>query len=310
MCFITDILTHPLMELRWFPLFYFYRQHWHEWSCMSPFCVDILFLSHRGVPMRGIAEPYNNLILCTLKSSPSVFQNGNTSFHFYCQWGFWFLHILYNTAVQLFDYINPGGASGKEPPTNAGHAALMPGLGRSPGGGHDNPFQYSFLGHPMVGGAWRAMSTGLQRIGHNWSDLACMHPIVYQVMSYWYFSLHFLKVLLLFSCSVMSDSSQPHGLQHARLPCPSPSPGACSNSCSLSPWCHPTISSSVILSSSCFQSFSASGSFLMNRFFASSGQSTGASVSAFNFRAIRLRPECLMTLNVFLSVYCPFVDFL
>ena len=156
MCFITDILTHPLMELRWFPLFYFYRQHWHEWSCMSPFCVDILFLSHRGVPMRGIAEPYNNLILCTLKSSPSVFQNGNTSFHFYCQWGFWFLHILYNTAVQLFDYINPGGASGKEPPTNAGHAALMPGLGRSPGGGHDNPFQYSCLENPMDRGAWRA----------------------------------------------------------------------------------------------------------------------------------------------------------
>ena len=68
--------------------------------------------------------------------------------------------------------------------------------------------------------------------------------------------------LLLFSCSVVSDSLRPHGLQHARLPCPSPSPGACSNSCPLSQWCHPTISSSVIPFSSCLQSFPASGSFL------------------------------------------------
>ena len=59
--------------------------------------------------------------------------------------------------------------------------------------------------------------------------------------------------LLLFSHSVMSNSLQPHGLQHARLPCPSTSPGACSNSCPLCPWCHPTISSSVISFSSCLQ---------------------------------------------------------
>ena len=64
----------------------------------------------------------------------------------------------------------------------------------------------------------------------------------------------------LFSCSVMSDSLRPHELQHTRLPHPSPSPRACSNSCSLSQWCHPTISSSV-LSFSCLQSFPASGSF-------------------------------------------------
>ena len=80
-----------------------------------------------------------------------------------------------------------------------------------------------------------------------------------------------------FSCSVMSDTLQPHGLQHARLPCPSPSPGACSNSCPLSRWCHPTISSSVIPFSSCLQSFPASGSFLMNQFFESGGQSIGVS---------------------------------
>ena len=70
------------------------------------------------------------------------------------------------------------------------------------------------------------------------------------------------RLFLLLSCSVMSDSLQPHGLHHARLPGPSPSPGICSNSCPLSRWCHPTISSSVI-PFSCPQSFSSSGSFPM-----------------------------------------------
>ena len=70
-----------------------------------------------------------------------------------------------------------------------------------------------------------------------------------------------------FSCSVVSDSLQPHGLQHTRLPCPSPTPGAYSNSCPLSQWCHPTISSSVIPFSSCLHSFPASGSFPMSQFF-------------------------------------------
>ena len=81
---------------------------------------------------------------------------------------------------------------------------------------------------------------------------------------------------LLFRHSVMSDSLQPHGLQHARLPCPSTPPGVYSDSCPLSRWCHPTISSSVILFS-CFKYFPASGSFLMSHFFASGGQSFGAS---------------------------------
>ena len=65
--------------------------------------------------------------------------------------------------------------------------------------------------------------------------------------------------LLLFSCSVVSDSSQPHGLQHTRLPCPSSSPGACSNSCPLSQWCNPTVLSSLVPFSSCLQSFPTSG---------------------------------------------------
>ena len=84
---------------------------------------------------------------------------------------------------------------------------------------------------------------------------------------------------LLFSSSVVSDSLGPHGLQQARLPCPSSSPGACSNSCPLSQWCHPATLSSVIPFSSCFQSFPASGSFPMTRFFALGGQSIGASAS-------------------------------
>ena len=89
-----------------------------------------------------------------------------------------------------------------------------------------------------------------------------------------------INCFLLYSCSVMSDSSQPHGLQHTRLLCPSLSPRACSNSRPLSQWCHPSISSSVIPFSTCLQSFPASWSFLMSRLFASGGQSIGASASA------------------------------
>ena len=83
-----------------------------------------------------------------------------------------------------------------------------------------------------------------------------------------------------FSRSVMSDSLWPHGLQHDRLPCPSPTPRAYSNSCPSSRWCHPTISSCVIPFSSCPQSFPASGSFPMSWLFPSGGQSIGASASA------------------------------
>ena len=82
-----------------------------------------------------------------------------------------------------------------------------------------------------------------------------------------------------FSRSVVSDSLWPHGLQHTRLPCPSPTPGACSNSRPSSQWCHSTISSSVI-PFSCLQSFPASGSFPMSQIFTSDGQSIGASASA------------------------------
>ena len=82
-----------------------------------------------------------------------------------------------------------------------------------------------------------------------------------------------------FSCSVVSNCLWPHRLQHSRLPCPSPTPRVYSNSCPLSRWYHPTISSSLVPFSSCLQSFSASGYFPMSQFFASSGQSIGVSAS-------------------------------
>ena len=85
--------------------------------------------------------------------------------------------------------------------------------------------------------------------------------------------------LVQFSCSVMSDSLWPHELQHARPPCPSPTPGVHPNPCSLSRWCHSTISSSVMPFSSCPQSFPASGSFQMSQLFSSGGQSIGVSAS-------------------------------
>ena len=83
-----------------------------------------------------------------------------------------------------------------------------------------------------------------------------------------------------FSRSVMSDSLQPHELQHARPPCPSPTPGVYSDSCPSSQWCHPAISSSVVPFSSCPQSLPESESFSMSQLFSWGGQSTGVSASA------------------------------
>ena len=90
---------------------------------------------------------------------------------------------------------------------------------------------------------------------------------------------HFSHSSVQFSCSVLSNSLWPHGLQHARLSCPSPTLGACSNSCPSSWWCHPTNSSSVV-PFSCLQSFPVSGYFPMSHFFTSGGQSIGVSASA------------------------------
>ena len=90
----------------------------------------------------------------------------------------------------------------------------------------------------------------------------------------------FLPTYIQFSHSVMSNSLQPHELQHARPPCPSPTPGVHLNSCPSSRWCHPAISSSVVPFSSCPQSLKASGSFPMSQLFTWGGQSIGLSASA------------------------------
>ena len=90
----------------------------------------------------------------------------------------------------------------------------------------------------------------------------------------------FSVLVFQFSCSVVCYSLWPHGVQHTRLPCPSPTPGACSNSCPLSQWCHPTILSSFFPFSSCLQSFPAPGSLQTSQFFTSGGQRIGVSASA------------------------------
>ena len=133
----------------------------------------------------------------------------------------------------------------------------------SPGGGHGKT-QPSILAWKIP---WTEKHSGLQsmgahRVGHDRSNSARMHTY------------------LLFSRWVVSDSLQRHGLQHARLPCPSPSPGVYSNLFPLSQWCHSTILSSVVPFSSCLQSFPASGSFLMSQLFAPGSQSIGVWASA------------------------------
>ena len=103
----------------------------------------------------------------------------------------------------------------------------------------------------------------------NW----CFYHCKWFLLTWWHSSVQF-------SPSVMSDCLWPHGLQHARPPCPSSTLKVYSNSCTLSWWCHPTLSSSVVPFSSHLQSFPASGSFPMSHFFASGGQTIGVSASA------------------------------
>ena len=183
----------------------------------------------------------------------------------------------------------PGGSDGKELACRAGDLGLIPGSGRSPGGGNGNPFQYSWLGNPMDRGAWWATVHGVTKSSTWISDLNdkssypdtltsphctwkgkaqepflwcewklnpqyCGAPFLLlrlakNLSSMWrgyretrklvYFSVQF-------SCSLVSNSLRPQELQHPRLLCPSPTPRVHSNSCPLSQWCHPTISSSVI----------------------------------------------------------------
>ena len=132
----------------------------------------------------------------------------------------------------------------KNPPTNAGYireVGAIPGSGRFPGGVHGNPLQYSCLENPMD------RLVGYSPKGHKQLDTT---KVTYHLRTTHQYQ---------FSHSVMSESLQPYGLQHPRFPCPSPAPGACSNSCPLSQWCYPTISSSVVPFFSCLQSFPALG---------------------------------------------------
>ena len=108
-----------------------------------------------------------------------------------------------------------------------------------------------------------------------------------------------------FSCSVVSNSLRPHGLQHARPPCPSATPGVYSNSCPLSQWCHPTISSSVIPFSSHLQSFPASGSFPVSQLFTSGGQNIRVSASTSISMSISLYNLHLYLFSLYLFLYLP-----
>ena len=106
-----------------------------------------------------------------------------------------------------------------------------------------------------------------------------------EVSVYQFLHIYFVKVSINISCSSVQslscvDSLRPHGLQHSRLPCLSSSPGAYTNSCLSSWWCHPSISSSVVPFFSHLQSLPASGSFLISQFFSSGGQSIGVSAAA------------------------------
>ena len=125
---------------------------------------------------------------------------------------------------------------------------------------------------------------GSQRVRHNWAISLSLSPCARG----WKVFLHKDwavpdKVIMFnsvqFGCSVTSNSLWPHGLQHARPPCPLPTPRVYSNSSLLSQWCHPIISSSVVPFFSCLQSFAASGSSSRSQFFTSGGQSIGASAS-------------------------------
>ena len=192
----------------------------------------------------------------------------------------------------------PGGSMVKNPPATQ-ETQVQSLSWKDPGGGNGNPLQYSWLENYMNREAWWATVHGIAKIWMQLGDWAHMPSNIWAHMfiaalwtaAKWQKQLkcllkdiHPLKTNQIssvqFSHSVMSDSLRPHGMQHARLPCPSPTPRACSNSCSSSWWCHPTISSSVVPFSSSLQYFPESVSFPISQFFTSGGQSIGASAPA------------------------------
>ena len=135
----------------------------------------------------------------------------------------------------------------------------------------------------MDGGAWWATVYGVAKSRTRLSDFTSLQLSGASILCFLTLSLLRVHrwVSIQFSCSGVSNSLWPHGLQHARLPCPSPTSRVCSNSCPSSQWCPATISSSVDPFSSRLQSFPASGFFQMSQLFASWGQSIGVSASAF-----------------------------
>jgi len=155
--------------------------------------------------------------------------------------------------------------SGKESALQWRRHGFDPWWRRSPGEGNDNPLQCSCLGNP-----WTEDSGGLRSMGTQKSRTWVSN----KKKQIKYFS------SVQFSCSVVSDSLPPHESQHARPPCPSPTPGVHPNSCASSQWCHPAISSSVVPFSSCPQSLPTSESFPTSQLFAWGGQSTGVSALA------------------------------
>ena len=147
-------------------------------------------------------------------------------------------------------------------------------------------FDYQLFEFPLL---WSAMSVSGGGVGRQWpaAGLGALSVAVGAWDLWKEVTIIFITSTIVsvsqFICSLVSDSLRPHGLQHRRPPCPSPTPGVYSNSCPSSQWCHPTISSSVIPFSSHLQSFPASGSFQMSQLFASGGQSIGVSVSTLVF---------------------------
>ena len=129
-------------------------------------------------------------------------------------------------------------------------------------GGHSHYASNHMVGHTVL--CWTWCITQLSPLLEWWGALKSSIILISSIQ---------------FSCSVVSNSLQPHGLQHIRPSCPSPTPGVYSNLCILSWWCHPTISSSVNPFPSCLQSFPASRAFPTSQFFTSGGQSIGVSAS-------------------------------
>ena len=146
----------------------------------------------------------------------------------------------------------------------------------------ENPLDCKEIQPVQHKGITDSMDMGLGILKQLVMDRETWHTAKTELNWYSYNRIQFMKKTwqTQFSCSVVSYSLQPHGLQHARLPCSSQTPRACSNSCPSSRWCHPTNSSSVVPFSSCLQSFPVSGSFPVSKFFASGSQSIEASVSA------------------------------